>query len=1105
MIRRLPVALVAVLLAALPLAGAGPLAAQEEAACPAATDLELPEVVDLQVTCLPDLTTATNARTDTGTTTGAGTRGNGTIHSTSTRLPTDPVPGIQIEAFVDGETCDRFAPENNTFVPSCSNGMRRNGQILIRIPDGWDGRHLVVAGAPGVRTQFASDILLSDWVLYRGWAYASQDKGNTGLNYFRAGDDETGGSPNQWVPGAAVAQWPERMAQAARAAQAALRQLHEREAELTYASGISNGGYQTRLAIERFPDLFDGGIDWEGTLFTAEGPNLFTYIPPLLENYPQYRAGSREAYLAMVHEGRVPPDSSPQWDNHWSIYWGLVQSTYRPEFDPEFSNYIDTPREVVPPDPDATYDYRSRPPVVKERVAAISNTGDLHGKPFITLHGTLDALLPISADSDVYAEMVRAQGHGDTYRYYVVEGAGHVDKTADSYPTVMRPLLPCFIDAIDALDAWVVDGTPPPPSGFIPNDPDLSYEEKANSCVLPPQAERIAGADRVATAAEAARYSVGIAETVVIASAGNFPDALTAAPLAARLGGPVLLVGDALTDEVRRQLQRTGAMEAVIVGGPGAVSEDVAGELEAAGLSVRRVSGVDRFATAAAVAREIGAESGEAVVVSGRAFPDALSIAPVAAAAGLPILLTEPGELSPAAAAALDELSVARTLVVGGPAAVSEAVVARLPEPTRVAGATRYDTSAAVAALAVGRGHTLETVYVATGRDFPDALAAGPVAARGEEGAPARGIVVLVDGQVPEGAPETFRLLRGRRDDIDRAVVFGGEAAVNGETFERVRDAIAEGSDVDDDLPSTALPRAVPTTFPADFPVITDASLGVPVLGFGSALGPVERPPVILLHGNNDTASPTTCNGGYGKIHAFAQHLRDNGWNPKELWGLSYQGEQCDLATSPPNRSGETHSTVANVPDLRAFVEAVLAYTGAEQVDIIGHSLGGTLAREWMRQDGAHGLVRRLVAVDSPHHGIINCSPNPQNFWQTPATGGFTPDSAICVEYGAADTPLLSTLNAGNETPGPTQYLTIVNTDASFVYRDVQDGRVPPVPAEDREGRAHDFSDSPRLAGAETVELTGAGAYDEVLAAAHTGIVNDPRAWAAATEFLSRP
>src|SRR5215469_18460292 len=62
---------------------------------------------------------------------------------------------------------------------------------------------------------------------------------------------------------------------------------------------------------------------------------------------------------------------------------------------------------------------------------------------------------------------------------------------------------------------------------------------------------------------------------------------------------------------------------------------------------------------------------------------------------------------------------------------------------------------------------------------------------------------------------------------------------------------------------------AVGTSFPADFPVIVDESLGVPVIGFGAG-GPVERTPVIFLHGNNDTPFPTACNP-FGSVHAFAQ------------------------------------------------------------------------------------------------------------------------------------------------------------------------------------------------------------------------------------------
>ena len=244
----------------------------------------------------------------------------------------------------------------------------------------------------------------------------------------------------------------------------------------------------------------------------------------------------------------------------------------------------------------------------------------------------------------------------------------------------------------------------------------------------------------------------------------------------------------------------------------------------------------------------------------------------------------------------------------------------------------------------------------------------------------------------------------------------------------------------------------VGTSFPVGFPSIVDASLGSPVLGFGAA-GPVSRTPVILLHGNNDTPFATACNP-YGEIHSLAQYLADHGYATSELWALGYQGAQCDTITTPTNKSGVAHSTVANIPDLDRFVKAVLAYTGAKRVDIVGHSLGVTLARAWMKADHTNHLVRRLVAIDGPNHGIISCSPSPLNYWQAAVNGGFTPDSAICQEYGSADSPFLTWLNRGDETHGPTRYLVIRNLGPDFVYSPAQDGILPGVPAEDSLGRA---------------------------------------------------
>ena len=304
----------------------------------------------------------------------------------------------------------------------------------------------------------------------------------------------------------------------------------------------------------------------------------------------------------------------------------------------------------------------------------------------------------------------------------------------------------------------------------------------------------------------------------------------------------------------------------------------------------------------------------------------------------------------------------------------------------------------------------------------------------------------------------------------------------------------------------------VGSSFPSDFPMINDASLGKPLIGFGAA-GHVRRTPVIFVHGNNDTPYPTACNP-FGKMQAFAQHLANHGYALSELWGLGYQGDQCDLGADPTRRSAAAHTSAANVDDLRRFVHAVLEYTGADEVDIVGHSLGVIVAREWLRQDHrAQHKVRKLVAIDGPNHGIINCSPSPLNYWQAPSLGGFTPASALCVELGSPDTPFLKRLNRHqhhdhhhpNETPrGSVKTLVIRNADTSFVYFASQDGVLAGVPAEDSFGQPTDFSGSARLRGARELNLEGQGIYDAILGTTHLGILNSPDTWKATLEFLGR-
>jgi Tannase and feruloyl esterase len=423
------------------LEAAGPARAAE---CPRFRRVQVPRAAEQKKACLDDLTTA--GTTQTGHTNQSDWSG---LHAAGTRNPSG-VPGIQVDGYFPDDS------RSNT-----NNGWAHDSQFVIRLPNEWNGK-LVVTGAPGVRRQYANDFIISDWVLARGYAFASTDKGNTGTEFYLDGED----------PADAVAEWHRRVTQMTRAAKAVVDQRYGRRPRLTYVTGISNGGYLTRWALERNPRLYDGGVDWEGTLFRERGPNLFTYLPVTLRHYPEYRAtGSRSDLRAMVRAG-FKRGSRFLWDYHYGVYWDLTQRIYREEFDPGYDGSL---QAGVPfcqpgtPNCDADYRYFKRPPRVRRAVDRVSNTARI-GKPMITLHGTLDSLLPIERDSHVYRRMIERAGRGGRHRYYVVKAGNHVDGLYNDHPRRLRPILPCYRAAFKAMERWVERGRQPPSNRAIPKD-----------------------------------------------------------------------------------------------------------------------------------------------------------------------------------------------------------------------------------------------------------------------------------------------------------------------------------------------------------------------------------------------------------------------------------------------------------------------------------------------------------------------------------------------------------------------------------------------------------------------------------------------------------
>lgn len=255
----------------------------------------------------------------------------------------------------------------------------------------------------------------------------------------------------------------------------------------------------------------------------------------------------------------------------------------------------------------------------------------------------------------------------------------------------------------------------------------------AAPAVAAPDMRRLAGADRFSTAVAVSQagHPDG-APVAVLATGADFPDALAGGPAAAALGGPVLLVSrDSVPSVVLEELTRLAPERVLLLGGTGAVSEQVEDELDAAGLDVERIAGASRYETAALVSQEVfAAAPAVAYVATGADYPDALAGAAAAGAAGAPVLLVAPDAVPRATAAELGRLTPTRVIVLGGTGAVSAKVEQQLaalaPTLTRISGADRYATAAAIARAAPGRP---AAIFLATGEGFADALAGGPAAA----------------------------------------------------------------------------------------------------------------------------------------------------------------------------------------------------------------------------------------------------------------------------------------------------------------------------------------------------------------------------------------
>lgn len=300
--------------------------------------------------------------------------------------------------------------------------------------------------------------------------------------------------------------------------------------------------------------------------------------------------------------------------------------------------------------------------------------------------------------------------------------------------------------------------------------------------VAVPLSEPVAGSSRYATAIEASKkaYPNG-APCVVIATGSNWPDALGGGALAAAKGGPILLTQtNAIPSEVLAEIKRLGATKAIVLGGEAAVGKQVFGALRTklGSGNVTRIGGAGRYQTAEMIAKAtvtaLGASyDGTVFVATGNNFPDALGASPLAAAKGWPLLLSGPSGLNAGTLKTLDDIGATKVLLLGGKAVVPDTVKTQVSgrSPQRLQGAGRYGTARVVAQYGVDHaGLGWDKVAIATGENFPDALAGGVL--QGLDGS----VMLLTPGAYLHAEPQGA--LSANKADIHTVRFLGGESAV---------------------------------------------------------------------------------------------------------------------------------------------------------------------------------------------------------------------------------------------------------------------------------------------------------------------------------------
>lgn len=291
---------------------------------------------------------------------------------------------------------------------------------------------------------------------------------------------------------------------------------------------------------------------------------------------------------------------------------------------------------------------------------------------------------------------------------------------------------------------------------------------------------RISGKNRYETALEISRKSFTSSDYAVVASGEDFPDALAGGQLAIQQNAPILLVSKTgVSSKVSAEIKRLGVKHIYLLGGKSLISESTETALKSQVGTVERLAGKNRYETAneifkAVLKNNLNGEAKEQVSsetwkVDGTNFPDALTAAPFI------------GKLNANRNKNLDIVFLGlqpKGVVLAGENAIGGKSSVKGDALKRLAGINRYETATLIAKEYVSQvGGSVDTVYLANGLSYPDALASAPAVAKNNS------VLLLTESRKLSQATKTYL----ESAVIKNVVILGGESSVSAKVVKQIK------------------------------------------------------------------------------------------------------------------------------------------------------------------------------------------------------------------------------------------------------------------------------------------------------------------------------